>query len=419
MLQWIRMAWRNLGRHRGRTFLSLAVVTIGVLVVILFKGMIDGMLDTMYSYNINLNSGHVRVIRPEYAVKERLLSLSYPVGETGKSYSGLIKDIRRFPGVKNAMGRIRFGMMLVNGDYQETAQGIGAEMDLEEQVSHLSRYLKGNGAGRLPQTGRQEILLGTELMRKLHLGVGAKVNAVFNTSFGSFNVATFRVVGKMASGLQLLDDGAAYIPLDQAMKLLEMDDVVTEIVAYGSSTGQTRRLTREIGTYLRTGNEKLQVIPWNQSSDLIITMEKAKAAYNFVYILILLLASFVIFNTMMMVVAERTREIGMLTALGMTPVEIRRLFLYEGSLIAVIGSFAGTVLGGAANWLMSRTGIDFTSAMGIVPKEFTIIPKLYPSYSLAVLVFSFILGVVVTMLAAYLPARHAAQLEPTEALRTI
>ncbi|HEX7715168.1 MAG TPA: FtsX-like permease family protein [Bacillota bacterium] len=419
MLQWIRMAWRNLGRHRGRTILSLAVVTIGVLVVILFKGMIDGMLDTMYSYNINLNSGHVRVIRPEYTVKERLLSLSYPVGETGKSYSQLIKDIRRLPGVKNAMGRIRFGMMLVNGENQETALGIGAEIDREEQVSHLSRYLKGNGAGRLPRAGSQEILLGMDLMRKLHLGVGSKVNAVFSTSFGSFNVATFRVVGKLASGLQLLDNGAAYIPLDQAMRLLEMDNVVTEIVAYGSTSAQTSRLTREIGTYLRNGNEKLQVIPWDQYNDLIMTMQKAKAAYNFVYTLILLLASFVIFNTLMMVVAERTREIGMLTALGMTPVEIRRLFLCEGLLIALIGSFTGTVLGGAANWLMSRTGIDLSSAMGMIPKELTFMPRLYPSYSPAVLVFSFLLGVAVTVLAAYLPARRAALLEPTQALRTI
>ena len=413
------MAWRNLSRHRGRTLLSILAVFVGIVVIILFKGFTNGLIDTSVNTNINLNSGHVRLIRPEYAVKERLLSLGFPVGENGRSYSELIGGIRRLPVVRTATGRIRFGMILTEGDTNETVMGIGIDPKSEDQASHLTDYLRDKGTGRLPNEGKQEILLGTKLLHQLHLKVGDKVNAIFSTSMASFKVATFTIVGKMASGFQFLDENTAYIPLDQAMNLLEMPNMVTEIVVFGKDAGNTASLTRLLGGYLKSDQEHLRIIPWNQYSDAINAFEKIKIVCNFFYILIILLASFVLFNTMIMVVAERTPEIGILTAMGMTPRDIRQLFVYESLIVAVIGSSVGTVFGGVFNWMMSRTGIDLSRIMGMIPSDFIIIPKLYPSYDLGVLLFSFLLGIFVTVLAAYIPARRAALLKPTEALRAI
>ena len=420
-MQLFRMAWRNLGRHKARTRLSLLAVITGVFVVILFKGFIDGMLDTSINHNINLNSGHVRIINSDYRVKERLLSLAYPVGEpeSGRSYSQLISDIRRLPDVTVATGRIRFGIVLVNNEIQETVLGIGADLDVENRVGRLDRFLAGQGEGRLPRPGQQEILMGTDLLKKLHLNVGDKVNAVFSTSLGSFRIATFEIVGRMASGLRMLDEASVYLPLDQAMGFLEMEDMVTEVVVFGQSIGKTGIIEREVSTLLAAGNERLEVITWDQYNQFIVMLGQTRVIYNGLYVLMLLLASFVVFNTLMMVVAERTKEIGMLTALGMTPREIKYLFVLEGVTIALIGSGIGTILGGLLNWFLSQTGIDISQTLRIAPSELTIAPKIFPAYSLAVLLFSFGLGVVVTTVAAYLPARRAAALKPTEALRTI
>ncbi len=419
-MNWLwMMAWRNLGRHLGRTLLSFLAITMGVLIVILFKGIADGMIDSAVNINIKLNSGHVRIIRPEYEVKEKLRSLAYPVGERGKTYPDLIREMRRMPGVKMAAGRIRFGMMLIAGDNNETVLGIGAEPDTEEKINHLSRYLTGQGAGRLPAPGKQEILLGADLLRKLHLKVGGKVNALFGTSMASFKVATFTIVGRMASGLKMLDENVAYIPLDQAMSLLELPDMVTEIVVFGKDTDSTKSLSGVLHRYLTDSGENLKVIPWNQYNEMIAYLEKVKGVYNLFYIFMILLASFVVFNTLMMVVAERTREIGVFAALGMTGREIRQLFLYEGLIIAVMGSLAGTVIGGVSNLLLSRTGIDISKSLGAMPPELTMLPKIYPSFDLGILFFSFGLGVAITMLAVFIPARRAALLKPTEALRTI
>ncbi|MCL6614396.1 MAG: FtsX-like permease family protein, partial [Firmicutes bacterium] len=283
----------------------------------------------------------------------------------------------------------------------------------------LGRFLRGEGEGRLPRPGRQEILLGRTVLRKLGLKVGDKVNAVFNTSFGSFKIATFRITGAVASGLMYLDESTAYIPLDVAMNLLELPDAVTEIVVFTDRVEKTRQLQKTIETYLRQKGLRYAAIPWTEHNEIMAYIERSKGLYSLIYLAFVVLASFVVFNTMMMVVSERTREIGMLSALGFAPGGIRRLFLAESLLVAAGGSLLGVLFGGAVNWVLSRVGFDLSAYMETSAPAMMLTPRIYPSFKVTDLIFAAFLGMVVTLLAAYLPARRAARLHPTEALRTI
>jgi putative ABC transport system permease protein len=419
----VKMAWRNLGRHRGRTMLSLLAIVMGVFVVVIAKGVIDGMVGSWLTYSINLDSGHVRIVQPEYRLKERVLSLSYPVGNDETPADEIIDKIRSLPGVRVAAGRIRFGMMLTAQETQEAVVGIGVDFAQEERAIRLSQFVRGHSAtgdasddaGRLPEPGTRQILLGRDLMAKLGVEVGDRVNALFSTSFGSLRIATFRVSGKMASGLRMLDESTAYIPLDVAMRLLDMDGSVTEIVVFGKSAGLASKLQAQIGRALRG----LAVVPWNEHNELIGFLSKAEAIYTVIYVFLVILASFVVFNTQLMVVSERTHEIGMLSALGLSPESVRRLFTIEGAILAVTGSAGGALLGGVFNLWFGRVGIDLTGITQAMSSEMLLTPRLYPVADYRVLLYSFVLGMAVTMTAVYIPARAAGALEPTEALRVV
>jgi putative ABC transport system permease protein len=419
MLYLLKMALKNISRHRGRTLLSLLAILAGVFAIIFTQGFAEGSIDNMVNLNVNLNSGHLRLINPGYEKKERLLSLGYPIGEGGKTYSEIVAGLRKQPGVKVASGRIRFAMYLVSGEERQGVMGMGLDFKAEDQVTKLSRYLKGKNAGRLPEPGGYEIVLGRKMLNKMGLKTGDKVNAVFGTSFGGFNIATFKVVGMMSSGLKLLDEGIAYIPLDTAMSLLEFEDAVTEIIVFGDNINQTRSLLQTVNVFNQKENLNLKVIPWNAYNEFIAMLPKYRSIMMIIYIVIALLASFVVFNTLMMVVAERTREIGMLTALGFTAGSIKKLFLLEGSILAVLGSLAGAVLGGLSNYVFSIYGIDFSEQMRAVGQDFLMSPVIYTKFNLSDLLYGLLIGVIVTIIAAYLPARRAALLKPTEALRTI
>ena len=119
-----------------------------------------------------------------------------------------------------------------------------------------------------------------------------------------------------------------------------------------------------------------------------------------------------------MVVSERTREIGVLAALGFSPKSITAL-PNRRAIMALAGSFLGALLGGLFNFWFGSRGLDVSKMIEQLGGELLLTPRLYPTADVSTLVFSFALGVVVTVVAAYIPARHAGRLKPTEALRSI
>ncbi|MGM0502079.1 MAG: ABC transporter permease, partial [Bacillota bacterium] len=139
--------------------------------------------------------------------------------------------------------------------------------------------------------------------------------------------------------------------------------------------------------------------------------------YNLVYIFVILLACIVVSSTMIMIVKERTREIGMLSALGLKQQEILILFILEAVILGIIGSFLGVVGGGIGIKILSIVGLDYSAALADVEADLLMKTIIYPKFELSNLIFSFILGVVITTITAIIPARQAANLNPIKALR--
>ena len=156
---------------------------------------------------------------------------------------------------------------------------------------------------------------------------------------------SFDIVGELRSGLELLDGHLVYLPLDTAQGILNMPDMVTEILIKTRHEGQTKKLHGQIEAILSEHNslDYYEAVPWYDQSELLSYISMAKVIYNLVYFFILGLASFVVINTMIMIVNERTREIGMLAARGFGKADLR-LFMLEGTLLG--SAVPGTIFGG-------------------------------------------------------------------------
>lgn len=415
----VRMAFRNLSRNRVRSAVSVLAIAVAVAVVIFAKGFVDGLIDSFVDNSIRLTSGHVRVVDRAYPKKERLLSLAYPVdGLRGEGAAGFARRLAALPGVEAATPRVKFGALVSRGDKLEGVLGMGLDLKTEERVARLSQYLH---RGRFPRAGQPELLAGQKLLDKLGLSVGSKVTLVANTSHGSLNGRTFTVTGSLASGLAQLDEASVFLPLDTAQRFVDLEGAATELIVMAEDSNRVPALAGEISEYVkaRGGEGRYEIIPWYRANALVGYIVTAKYIYNLIYVLIVLFASFVVINTMLMIVSERTREIGMMGALGFAGFQIVALLVLEGAALGLVGSAAGTVLGSAVTKALSVTGLDFSQAMRGMGKELLFPTRIYPAFDLRIVVFAFALGIVVPALGTLIPARRAQKLDPSTALRAV
>ncbi|MGM0409376.1 MAG: ABC transporter permease [Bacillota bacterium] len=415
-----KLALKNLFRHKLRTIVSISAIIVAVIVVVFARGLINGMINSSYDDYFQYQTGHLRVINKEYEQKERLLSLNHTIigFSENEGLDEMIKEFNNIEEVNTILPRIKFGGVVSTGEELYEMMGWGVNPNKELEFTDINQSII---EGRMVEKGKMEVVMGKKLLADINKDVGDKVTILYNTSFASFKGATFEIVGKIDSNLKLLNENLFYLPLDIAQRQLFLNDESTELLFGLENKNMANDVSKKVNSILEEKGvgEKYLAIPWRDSGGIIPFFDLAKIIYNFIYIFIVALASFVVINTLVMIVKERTQEIGMMSAMGLRKKGILKLFLYEGSIMGIIGSFIGAVTGGVITSILANIGLDFTKALEGMSGDIMISTIIYPENSISNMVFAFILGVAIVAIASIIPARRAANLEPTDALRDI
>ncbi|RCW57380.1 FtsX-like permease family protein [Halanaerobium sp. ST460_2HS_T2] len=412
----ISIAFKNMFRNKLRTVVSILAIAFAVMVIVFTRGLIDGMIEDTYSLYIHYDTGHIKIIDQEYEQKEKLLSLNYTVnGLENKSLSEMESDLSDLDGIEMVVPRLKFGAAVSTEEELVQLLAWGVDGKKELKFTNIGRELS---RGRMVESGKREVVMGTALLDKINKTVGEKVTMVYTTAFSSFQGATFEIVGEIKSNLPLLNEQVVFMPIDTARQLLYLNDESTELLLVTADRDQVNNYLPAVRNYLdQNGGERYLAQSWRSGNTFIQLLEVSEKIYNFIYLFLVLLSSIVVINTLVMIVKERTQEIGMMSALGLKSREILELFLLEGSAMAVIGSFLGALGGGLINYYLSGVGFDYSAAFEDI--DVLMNPIIYPTFKIEHMIFAFVIGVVVTTLTAIIPARRAAKLEPTEALREI
>jgi ABC-type lipoprotein release transport system permease subunit len=317
-------------------------------------------------------------------------------------------------GVAATTPRLTFQAQVSNGSDQLPALGLG--IDLSGSDTDVFRLPEAIIAGRYLRRGEEGVLLGANLADLFSVGAGDWVTLLTKTRDGAFEAVDLPVVGVLGTGNPLIDRSAV-VPLELAQQLLDMPGRATELAVKfgaGSEAATTRRLASAVASAT-----DVEVKGWRDiEADFMALVEGKRGGAVVMGGLFLALAMVGVTNTVLMSAYERTREIGMLMAMGLRGGGVRALFLAEGASVGLLGGLVGTVAALGLFALLSN-GIDFRALYGDIDIGYPVQGRVYLAVQPLRLALIAVIAAVIAALASWYPAARASRQQPVAALRHV
>jgi ABC-type lipoprotein release transport system permease subunit len=404
MFQLFKMAFRDLGRNKRRSILSALAVSVGMGLLLLMSSVIVGEMRGALKNTIQLFSGHLQIRSLTY--DENKISLKWD--DLIENPQALIDSVTaQVPQVMAATPRLVASGIVTRGENSHGVQVIGFDPASEANQVYRQGVIGGDF---LTPDDREGILVGQPLADKLGLAVGEQVNLLVNTSNGAVDEQLFTIRGIYTTNTFGYDESTIFMPLAKAQTITGAEDRASLIFIMLDD----REQADAVAAAMKTPN--YTVVTWREMNAFIVQFEDFANAYMTIFYLIVLgITATVVSNTLVMSVYERTREIGILAAIGMKGRRILAQFLAEAALIATGGVIGGLILGGALSYFFGLYGVPLDigkfGLTGILINN-----RIYTQLTLGNVIYLTTVTYIVTLLASFAPARMASRMEPVEAL---
>jgi ABC-type lipoprotein release transport system permease subunit len=400
------IAYRDLGRNRRRSALSLLAVALGLALLMVMNGFIAGIMEDSLQNSIRLRTGHVQLRASTY--EEETLSLQ--AKDLLADPDGVAARARALPEVQAAAPVIWASGILDTLDDSAGLQVYG--IDTTSPIYAPIRAALVDGAFLTPED-RSGILIGKSLADSMGIGVGQRANLAIVNSDGRPDEGTFTIRGLFATGIPTYDEGAALMPLSKAQAFTGTNRHASAVFILLNDQVDTDK----VAAALR--GPDIAVLTWSDLNQLFVqAFQTGMSFYALLDFIVMLIVAVIIANTLLMSVFERIREMGILAALGMKGRQILQMFLLESASLGMAGIAIGLVLGSAGVGYLATAGFsigDKVAAVGGsgIALSTTLyarfVPGTFAALSLAMLL--------IVLLASLYPAWYAARLEPVDALR--
>ena len=401
----LTLSWRNLWRNHRRTGIMLAAISVGVWAMIFMTAIMRGMVGDMLEQGIRNLPGHIQIHQQGFLDDPSIVnSLASPSGEL----LAALND----PDTEAWSGRIKVPAVISSERDTRGVMLLGVDPVSEDAITAIAgQVVEGRFLDTVDDKG---VVIGLKLAERLETRLGKRIVLMSQDPDNNIAERGFRIVGLYKAKLEALEEINVYAARGTLQKLLKIGDRVTEIAVVDKDMQNIDPLFKRIKAATPAG---LETRAWYEIDTYLSTMLATMDGFVLVWIIIVFLAlSFGLVNTLIMAVFERTREIGLIQALGMRPSMILYQIMLESVLLLVIGLTLGNALA-VATILPLESGLDISSvAEGMAMMGASSV--LYPTLLLDDMILANVVVIILGTLTSILPAWRAARLNPVQAINS-
>ena len=405
----IKIAWRNIWRSRMRSAVVIFAIASGLVGGLFSSAWMNGMAVQRVQSTFALETAHIQFHHPEF-------SDNFDIKKTIKSTNTKLKEIAETEGVKAVTSRFKTSAMAATANKNMGVTLVGVRTEGEKEVFELYKKIDSSSGSFFETNRKNSILISKALAKELKVKLKSKIVLTFQDYNGEITGAAFKVVGIFKTDNSTWDKMHVFVQADDLARVLEIpDDESHEIDIlledYTQASMISDQMQKQYGDILSED--------WSEIQPYISFLTEYMNIMMGVFMLIILSAlGFGIVNTMLMVILERTRELGMLMAIGMTKRRVFMMIMLETLFLALVGAFIGEVLSMLLIHYYGITGIDISSmAEGMESVGYSAITfPVLEAYRYAQIT---LMVVFIGILASIYPAIKGLKLDPAEAIRTV
>lgn len=405
----IKLAWKNLSRHKRRTAITASALAFGLMLFIIMDSMLIGAFEQS---NINLmdaETGHGKIMSDQSFEDIKYLPLS-----------NRIEDPEKFISIVESAGGRASKRLLINGEMIYTddyfpksgsTQILFTGVDLENDNNVFNVFHEKNlVSGRFMNSDSDEVVIGSWLAED----IGADVGDVFTLSVrtaaegddpGFIQTIDVEIVGIIKVESPMVNRRVVYFPLDMSDYYLDLYGSVTEIAVRIPFNETVDSFKETLEDNLPEG---FGFYSWRELAADYLALTEAKSGGSLIYILLTIIIGIVgITNTMLMTINERQTELGMMRALGMADRDIRKAFILEAGGIGLIGAVFGVFMGILINIPMVNTGLDYSAFLRDADMGYRISSVMKGVWNYRTILIAFIVGIFIPVIVSIIPTRRA------------
>lgn len=401
----VSLAWRNVWRNKTRSFAVILALTMGLFGALFIASMSNGMVDKWIKNAVENEISDIQIHQAQYLIMEEL---GLTMGE-----KGLSETLKKDKNIRTFTTRIKTEAMAMTANNSTQVSLMGIDPDQEKEVTGVHKsmiegqYLEG-------QSKFKPIIISERLAEKLKVRLKSKIIFTLADKTGNMAYENFKVNGIFDTNSTLFDDRNVFVRKSDLQKILKLDD--------GQIHEAALRITHP-DALKSTANELQQTFPdykiqdWKVINPMLSMSGSMMKLFNYILVGIVLIALiFGIINTMLMVILERTKEIGMLRSLGMSKRKIAKMITLETIFLCLVGGVTGNLLALAAIEYFSSAGMHFESFKEGM-EQFGMSAHIYPKLDYSFYLMITLMVVFTAILSSIFPIIRAFKLNPALAIR--